>query len=202
MGWIVIIAIVFVIILIIAGVNNNNLVQEFQRKYPNLKTDSREELLLFNKNKNIPLQVFNDIKNIMFIGKDGFSYISGHTQIDSSIKEVFLNNEGNKFTIYEKPEYDQYKYKGEILKNEIEDIILEDSTTIEKKITAGRILLTGFFALAWKKKQINGLAFVTIIQKQGKFTNEIVLQFEGNEAVKKANTLRNYLINEVKDIAQ
>jgi hypothetical protein len=64
---------------------------------------------------------------------------------------------------------------------------------MEKRITLGRVLLVGIFALAWRKKKKNELAFVTIEWKE-KFENSTIFSFEGQEAMQKANTARNELI--------
>ena len=190
------IIVIVIIMLIINALINKKTADEFKLKNPNFDSLTKQELLVFITHTQLPENIWTEVKDKIYTGKGGFSYISGHTALDNSVKEVFIDNEPDKFILYESAAL-PYRKIGEIDKTNIENIILEDSSTIEQKITAGRILLTGFFALAWKKKKINELAFVTIIEKRGKFENEIVFQFEGPESVQRANTLRNYLINKI-----
>ena len=50
-------------------------------------------------------------------------------------------------------------------KEEILDFSVEDQSTIESKISLSRMLLVGVFALAWKKRKTNPMAFILIKYK-------------------------------------
>lgn len=56
------------------------------------------------------------------------------------------------------------------------------------------MILVGVFAFAWKKKKKNEIAFVEIDWKKGKFNNETMFCFEGENAVQRANKARNGII--------
>lgn len=83
---------------------------------------------------------------------------------------------------------------AEIGKNQVSNITIEDQSTLEKRITATRLLLVGVFAFAWKKKKKNYLAYMTINWNDGKFDHETIFMYEGATAMKSANESRNKLI--------
>ena len=56
-------------------------------------------------------------------------------------------------------------------------------------------MLTGVFAFAWKKKTKHELAYITIYWNDGKFDHETIFEFEGRNAMTRANSSRNKLIN-------
>lgn len=124
------------------------------------------------------------------------SYVGGHPKIDNLVKTSSIYKKGSNLIITDTrliyPEY-----KGEIPIDKIKSILLEDSSTIENKITLGRVLLVGIFALAWRKKKKNELAFVTIDWNDGNFDHSTIFSFEGKDAMQTANTTRNRLIREV-----
>lgn len=122
-------------------------------------------------------------------------YAGGHPDLNESIKGVKIRKEENVLAIYEWPYITKMPVKkAEIPIDAISNIIVQDATTIEKKITVGRMLLVGVFAFAWRKKKKNEMAFVEIDWKKGKFDNETMFCFEGKDAAQKANTARNGLI--------
>jgi hypothetical protein len=124
------------------------------------------------------------------------SYVGGHPKIDDFIKiSSIYKKEPNLIITDTRLIYPEYK--GEIPIDKIKSILLEDSSTIENKITLGRVLLVGIFALAWRKKKKNELAFVTIDWTDGNFEHSTIFSFEGKDAMQTANTTRNRLIGEV-----
>ena len=64
------------------------------------------------------------------------------------------------------------------------------------------IFLVGIFALGWRKKKKNELAFLIIEWKKGKFENSTIFSFEGKEAFQNANTSRNKLISFYEELAK
>lgn len=126
-------------------------------------------------------------------------YVGGHPRVDNEQENLYFSfKDGifkfHKILIYEvsTPEY----VEGfDIAASDITDITVEDSSTIESKVTLGRVILVGIFALAWKKKKKNELAFVVINWTKGKFSHSTTFAFEGSDAFTKANTARNKLIS-------
>jgi hypothetical protein len=49
----------------------------------------------------------------------------------------------------------------------------------------------GVFALAWKKKDVKEMQFVTVTWKPGKFENNTLFVFEGPESIERANRFCN-----------
>ncbi|MCF0254928.1 MAG: hypothetical protein HUK10_01385 [Bacteroides heparinolyticus] len=127
------------------------------------------------------------------------AYGGGHPNIDKTIENVYCRKEDNTLALYCIPVMNismpDRISNGEIPIEDINDITIEDATSIEKKITVGRILLVGIFALGWKKKKKNELAFLVIEWKKGKFEHSTTFSFEGKEAFQNANTARNKLIS-------
>jgi len=161
--------IIFVIIIIIAAVTGS-------------KDMKQVEESLKKKGMN-----FSDFK------KCG-TYVGGHPSMDETVEGIAIRKNDKELRIYEFP--NQLKmpiFKAEIPIESITDIKVEDASSIEKKLTVGRLLLVGIFAFAWKKKKKNELAFVTIEWKE-KFEHNTVFSFEGKEAMQNANTARNQLI--------
>lgn len=130
-------------------------------------------------------------KEIVNVG----TYAGGHPGIDNNIKPAVIYRKEKKFMIaYRETPFSYPMIKGEIPTERIKEIILDDATTLDNKITVGRILLVGIFALGWKKKKKNELAFVTIEWNDGRFKHSAIFSFEGKDAMQKANTARNRLL--------
>lgn len=118
------------------------------------------------------------------------TYISGHPLLDDPIKQVriLFDLESVKF-------FTAFTERASIQKNQITNVIMEDSSTIQTRVGIRRMLLVGIFAFAWKKKQKLESAYIVIEWKQNQFSNETIFEFEGIGAIQKANFLRNKFIN-------
>lgn len=127
------------------------------------------------------------------------TYGGGHPDIDKTIENVYCRKEDNILALYCIPVMNismpDRIFNAEIPIEYINDITIEDATSIEKKITVGRIFLVGIFALGWRKKKKNELAFLVIEWKKGKFEHSTTFSFEGKDAFQNANTARNKLIS-------
>lgn len=125
-------------------------------------------------------------------------YIDGYPSnaTNGDRKVIYFANRGDKVFAYSVNEsyFAETRYLFEISKAEITDISVEDQSTIEKKITVGRLLLVGIFAFAWKKKKTNELFFLVITFNDGKFNHNVVFQSDGKDSRDKCNTARNNLI--------
>ncbi|MFW5600413.1 MAG: hypothetical protein ACOCOC_04185 [Prevotella sp.] len=135
--------------------------------------------------------------------KDVGNYAGGHPNVDKELKYIHAKKNGQVIEFWQgimnfdgtfmskHPE----KVEGfEIPIDAIEDIRIEDKTSVERQVGAGRMFLVGMYAFAWKKKKKNEMAFVVIKWKKGKFENETLFVFEEKGAMTKANTARNELI--------
>jgi hypothetical protein len=122
------------------------------------------------------------------------TYVGGHPSLNETIQGMTALKKDGQLMLHEFPLMSATpKYKASIPIDKITNIQVEDSSSIEKKLTIGRLFLVGIFAFAWKKKKKNELAFVTI-QWKDKFDNDTVFSFEGKDAMQSANTARNELI--------
>ena len=170
-GWIIIIVIV---IALIWGIISSNKTQK----------EAKEELA----KKGIS---FSDFKSVGM-------YAGGHPSLNESIKNVYVFKKDDTLLFYtqqvEGMDIPNLIQNSGIPINDISDIKLEDASSIEHRITVGRLLLVGIFAFAWKKKKKNEIAFVNIVWNKGKFQQETTFMFEGKDALQKANTARNELM--------
>jgi hypothetical protein len=133
------------------------------------------------------------------------TYIGGHPNIDKSITHMFCYKDKLALKLYAK----LYKtpgvissvyfdYLASIPTNAIRNISIEDNTSIEQKVTAGRIFLVGIYALAWKKTIKNKKAFLNIQWSDGRFDHETIFVFENGGALGQANQARNALMKQVR----
>lgn len=127
------------------------------------------------------------------------NYVGGHPDFDKEILGVSVKDAGDSISFYQQgfPTAMPY-HRFDILKSNIDSISIEDASTIEKRLTVGRLFLVGIFALAWKKKKKNEIAFMVIDWKDGRFSHSTTFVNEGKDAMQKANTSRNHLIRLVK----
>jgi hypothetical protein len=81
----------------------------------------------------------------------------------------------------------------------IKNLHIEDRSTIEKRVTATRMLAVGVFAFAFKKEESHPDYYLTI-EWQGKtFLNETIIEFSGQMANSNANALRNQIIRVIEN---
>ena len=152
----------------------------------------------------------NQIKgNEKLITKKGFNiskeietgkYIAGHPELDDSIENTIIFPKKDSLFIMKKDKASllvEIKENAKITKESIKNILVEDQSTIEKRVTVGRLLLVGVFAFALKKKKKNETAFITIEWNDGKFDHETIFQFEGTNAMQIANKARNKIMREL-----
>lgn len=133
-------------------------------------------------------------------------YIYGHPEINVQIQNTFINREKEKLVIYNENRKGPNDWTvlppesiGSIPIKSVTDIAVEDASTIQHKITIGRMLLTGPLALAWRKKQKNELAYLVITWKDKKFTHETYFEFDHEGGMMLANAARNQLIKYVEN---
>jgi len=123
-------------------------------------------------------------------------YVGGHPKMNEQIEYcswfgrdgelIFCKNEF-RFSLLGKPVM-------KIPINAVRNVILEDSSTMDRRVTLGRVLLVGIFALAWRKNKKNEMAFVVIEWKDDRFEHSTMFAYEGKGATQKANNDRNELI--------
>lgn len=79
----------------------------------------------------------------------------------------------------------------------IKDVSLDDATTIENKVTLGRVLALGVFALAFKKKVKTEQYYVTVTYSGKQIDTQLVFQFDGNNSKTTASKLHQAFISNV-----
>jgi hypothetical protein len=124
------------------------------------------------------------------------TYVGGHPDADITLSDMQIYKEKNMIRFYQgNLLISTPTLKFSIDADKIINIEIEDATSIEKRLTVGRLLLVGVFAFAWKKKEKNELSFVVIDWNDGRFDHSTTFSFEGQNAMQKANIARNNLIN-------
>lgn len=122
------------------------------------------------------------------------AYVGGHPDKNENADYCHVYKNGEILEFYRKVITENPVKLFSIRNESIKGITVEDATTMEKRVTLGRVLLVGIFALVWKKKKKNEIAFVVIEWTDGRFENATTFSFEGKEAMQQANTARNELI--------
>lgn len=128
-------------------------------------------------------------------------YVAGHPDIDESIEKVVIYSIEKTLQIFFQESdtlISMPEKRGAIEINMIQDITIEDATTIEKNVSIKRMLLVGVFAFAWKKKKKNELAYLVVKWNDGKFEHETIFEYEGKGAMENVNSSRNKLIKIVR----
>lgn len=135
-------------------------------------------------------------KRIKFI-----KYLTGHPDIDNSLGAVCIIPKDGAFEIMQEAELNislDTAIKGKIEFEKISNVIVEDQTSIEKKVSLGKVLAVGVLALALKNEEKKELAFLTVQWNDGKFEHNTIFEINGNGALQVANASRNILIKEVR----
>jgi hypothetical protein len=139
---------------------------------------------------------------------DSGKYVTGHSKITTSNIFTLIYIKDGLIHIISKTE--NFKELGIIPLKDVENVLVEDASSIEKRVTATRLLTIGLFAFAAKKKEKNELFYVTIIWKDGKFDQETIFEFAIDPKVAKviqnpsqtANILKNEIINRANAIKE
>lgn len=160
------ILIFIVVVFFIAIMQGNSNINEFEKKY--------------NKK----------VSDLLFSG----TYVSGHPNLDKPLKDTRLLLDSDLVKLFI-ADANGFNIRAEIPKSSITNVSMEDASTIQKRVTVGRLLLTGIFAFAWKKKEKIENAYFVIEWKKGNFNNETIFELEGTGSIQRANTLRNRFIN-------
>jgi hypothetical protein len=127
------------------------------------------------------------LKRTDFYGTRDATYVGGHPDVDRNVPCLIYLIRERSLKFYSRlSAYQMPSFAFEIPVSAIKNIELEDASSIEHKITVGRMLLVGVFAFAWKKKKKNELAFVTIEWNDGRFNHTTILNIDGKEAMQNA----------------
>ena len=125
-------------------------------------------------------------------------YVAGHPDINDALPITSIFPKDNKLEIMLEAPMAMPIKKGEIENNFIKNILAEDQSTVEKRVTVGRLLMTGIFAFAWKKNKKVELAYLTIEWNDGRFDHETIFEFEGIGSMQNANTAKNKIMKLVR----
>ena len=125
---------------------------------------------------------------VYFMGQ----YVGGHPEIDNEFFCQLYKKDENLVLCKDVDFFP--KTISTIPISSITNILVEDKSSIEKKVTLGRILLVGVFALGWTKKEKHELNFIIIEWKDGRFNHSTVFAFSGEAGVHLASKTRNTLI--------
>ena len=126
------------------------------------------------------------------------TYIGGHPSVTEIIPSLIFRRTPQDFMFYIRPTNVYIPAeKFSIPVGSVVSIELEDTSTVEEKVTAHRILLLGPFALAFKKQIKRDSCFVLIDWKEGKQIYSTYFYFDGYNAMLNANEFRYKLIAEL-----
>jgi hypothetical protein len=126
------------------------------------------------------------------------TYIGGHPSVTEIIPSLIFRRTPQDFMFYIRPTNVYLPAeKFSIPVDSVTNIDLEDTSTVEEKVTAHRILLLGPFALAFKKQIKRDSCFVSIEWKEEKQIYNTYFYFDGYNAMLNANEFRYKLIAEL-----
>jgi len=136
-----------------------------------------------------------NVVNFIEVGK----YVTGHHGIIKPIKNILISKSVNSFDIYERtPE--SIIPKGKINFNNVKDIVLEDASTFEKRVTLSRLFAVGIFAFALRKKEAHNIFYITILCQNGRFDDTVIFEFAGKpSSAEEANTFRSFFVNSINE---
>ena len=127
-----------------------------------------------------------------------FHYVGGHPDIDEEFVG-YLYKRNEEFVLLRHGITTLVPKLGATIPiKAIKNIQVDDRTSIEKKVTFGRVLLVGVFALAWTNDKKKEIAFLTIEWNDGRFDHSTVFAFHNANSMTQANTARNTLIKLIK----
>lgn len=125
-------------------------------------------------------------------------YTCGHPDIDKPIDKTSLLIKENKILILGLNESLIPFFTNDIPITQIKNIVIEDASSIQKRVTVGRMLAVGLFAFAWKKKKVEEMSYLIVEWNDGRFDHETIFEFSGKGSVENSNTARNKLIKAVR----
>ncbi|MEI6683446.1 MAG: hypothetical protein WCO44_12490 [Bacteroidota bacterium] len=125
---------------------------------------------------------------------DAGKYTYGHPDIDAPYELSYLMVINGKIEMFKVPLNQAPVLMGSIPGDMIKDITIEDASTIERRVTAARLLLTGVFAFGLKKKKKNDLSYLVIEWQDRNFTHQTTFEFTEKGAMERSNKARNALI--------
>ncbi len=125
---------------------------------------------------------------------DAGRYISGHPGINQPLG-VRLLVEGD-LVVFIKADITGARI-GSIPLASIEDVVVEDQSTMERRVTATRLLAVGIFAFAMKKGRQHVCFYVTVSWSDGRFKNNTIFEFVDPNPLARANALLTMLRNAV-----
>jgi len=128
------------------------------------------------------------------------TYIGGHPKIDTEASRAALEITSEGIIIFGNRMHSgifKVMRCGKIPLGSITGVSCEDHSTLNKRITLGRVLLVGIFALAWKKKEKKEKHYLIIEWREKKFSHETIFMIEGKNSANNCNIARNYIINKI-----
>lgn len=120
--------------------------------------------------------------------------LTGHPDVTIPLSNAIVHINGGNADILTVDSDGSLKQRAIIDLSTVEDVMHEDASTIEKRITATRLLTVGVFAFAAKKTEKTELHYVTVKWRDGKFVQETIFEFFGPESQKHSAVLRNMLM--------
>jgi hypothetical protein len=128
-------------------------------------------------------------------------YITGHSKIITpNISTMIYIKDDNIHIVSKSANISEL---GIIPLKDVINVLVEDASTIEKRVTATRFLAIGLFAFAVKKKEKTEIYYVTIVWNDGKFEQQTIFEFAMDPKLAKviqnpaqeANILKGEILN-------
>ena len=147
-------------------------------------------IMASKKRKKACLQLGFNFSDLIDTGK----YTYGHPDLDKPIEPTYMRVIDGKIEIYSIKNNTLPYLAGTVPVEKITDITIEDASTIERRVTAARMLMVGVFAFALKKKKKEELSYLVIEWSDGKYKHATMFEFIKRGAMERSNKARNALI--------
>ena len=167
----------YAVVLVIAGISTKAIIDNDAARENDLKRLEEKGI---------------DISKLIPMG----TYLGGHPGLDhllNNVRGYFNSGKLELFATFrgDHKEARETAKQAEIPVAAISDLAIEDKTTIEKRVSVGRLILFGPLALGMRKKQKSEEAYLCVVWSDGKFKHETLFRLPNME---RANTARNALI--------
>jgi hypothetical protein len=163
-------------------------------------------LLIMIMNQNVKKLEAEDKKNDKWFADNGFprrngkyvaSYISGHPKHSSREDDIIMLMRNGELCFFKKfiRNYNATKpLFFSIPVSDIEEIEVLDKTTMERRVTMGRMLTVGLLAFAWQKQKVTHCSYMIVRWKYLEFEYETIFEHTGEYGIQDFNNAKTAIV--------
>lgn len=142
------------------------------------------------------------IRNQRRLKKQGFTepmllnrkYIMGHPDVDKSAPMIIAFKEMKIHLLNANTNLSVASISNELIKS----VNIEDKSSMQSRVSLGRMALFGLFAFAMKKSKKDEFAYLVIDWNDGRDDHATVFEYQGRGSTSKANGDRNVILRMIR----